>query len=130
MSALTTNNTLPNNEINKSIYDDFIAESRSMVSDGPSDHQVKEIAFMLNARHGLRLARRFGGMVSVELHTDTAHDMEAIASDGKIPVFGRCEKRLRQGSISPDTLLTLAGLASFTADQKMPDDRIRSITGL
>ena len=83
MSALTTNNTLLNNEIQKGIYDDFIAEARSIVSGLPSDEQVKEIAFMLNARHGLRLAKRFGGLVSVELHTDTAHNIEAIEYYGK-----------------------------------------------
>ena len=83
MSALTTNNTLLNNEIQKGIYDDFIAEARSLVTGLPADEQVREIAFMLNARHGLRLAKRFGGMVSVELHTDTANDIEAIHYYGK-----------------------------------------------
>lgn len=83
MSALTTNNTLLNNEIQKGIYDNFIAEARSIVRDLPGDEKVKEIAFMLNARHGLRLASRFGGLVSVELHTDTAHDIKAIEFYGK-----------------------------------------------
>lgn len=83
MSALTTNNTLLNNEIQKGIYDNFIEEARSLVSSLPGDEQVKEIAFMLNARHGLRLAAKFGGFVSVELHTDTAHDIKAIEYYGK-----------------------------------------------
>jgi transaldolase len=78
MSALTTNNTLLNNEIQKGIYDNFIAEAKILVRDLTGDEKVKEIAFMLNARHGLRLAARFGGMVSVELHTDTANDLKAI----------------------------------------------------
>jgi transaldolase len=78
MSALTTNNTLLNNEIQKGIYDNFIAEAKAIVKSLPSDEQVKEIAFMLNARHGLRLASKFGGFVSVELHTDTANDLKAI----------------------------------------------------
>jgi transaldolase len=82
MTALTTNNTLLNNEIQKGIYDDFIPEAVKIVKHLPEDEQVKEIAFILNARHGLRLARKFGGMVSVELHTDTAHDIEAIVSYG------------------------------------------------
>ena len=34
-------------------------------------------------RHGLRLASKFGGYVSVELHTDTAHDIKAIEYYGK-----------------------------------------------
>jgi transaldolase len=83
MSALTTNNTLLNNEIQKGIYDKFIEEARYLVKDLRDDEKVKEIAFMLNARHGLRLAAKFGGNISVELHTDTAHDMEAIDYYGK-----------------------------------------------
>jgi len=83
MSALTTNNTLLNNEIQKGIYDVFISESKSIVRDLPQEERVKEIAFILNARHGLRLAQKFGGLVSVELHTDTAHDVKAILAYGK-----------------------------------------------
>jgi transaldolase len=83
MSALTTNNTLLNNEIQKGIYDVFISEAKSIVRDLPLQEKVKEIAFILNARHGLRLASKFGGLVSVELHTDTAHDIKAIEYYGK-----------------------------------------------
>jgi transaldolase len=83
MRALTTNNTLLNNEIQKGIYDVFISEAKSIVRDLPPDEKVKEIAFILNARHGLRLASKFGGLVSVELHTDTAHDIKAIEYYGK-----------------------------------------------
>jgi len=83
MSALTTNNTLLNNEIQKGIYDVFISEAKSIVRDLPLEEKVKEIAFILNARHGLRLASKFGGLVSVELHTDTAHDIKAIEYYGK-----------------------------------------------
>jgi transaldolase len=83
MSALTTNNTLLNNEIQKGIYDVFISEAKSIVRDLPHEERVKEIAFILNARHGLRLAQKFGGNVSVELHTDTAHDIKAILYYGK-----------------------------------------------
>jgi transaldolase len=83
MSALTTNNTLLNNEIQKGIYDNFIAEAKTIVKGLPPDEKIKEIAFMLNARHGLRLAAKFGGLVSVELHTDTANDLKAIDYYGK-----------------------------------------------
>jgi len=83
MSALTTNNTLLNNEIQKGIYDVFISEAKSIVRDLPQEERVKEIAFILNARHGLRLAQKFGGLVSVELHTDTAYDIKAILHYGK-----------------------------------------------
>ena len=83
MSALTTNNTLLNNEIQKGTYDTFISEAKSIVRDLSAEERVKEIAFILNARHGLRLAHRFGGYVSVELHTDTAYDIKAIEYYGK-----------------------------------------------
>lgn len=83
MSALTTNNTLLNNEIQKGIYDVFIAEAKAIVRDLPQEERVKEIAFILNARHGLKLAQKFRGFVSVELHTDTAHDVKAIFKYGK-----------------------------------------------
>jgi transaldolase len=83
MSALTTNNTLLNNEIQKGIYDIFISEAKSIVRDLPQEERVKEIAFILNARHGLRLASKFGGYVSVELHTDTSHDIKAIQYYGR-----------------------------------------------
>jgi transaldolase len=83
MSALTTNNTLLNNEIQKGMYDVFISEAKSVIRDLPQENRVKEIAFILNARHGLRLALKFGGYVSVELHTDTAHDIKAIQYYGK-----------------------------------------------
>jgi transaldolase len=83
ISALTTNNSLLNNEIQKGIYDVFIFEAKSLVRELPVEEKVKEIAFILNARHGLRLASKFGGMVSVELHTGTAHDIKAIEYYGK-----------------------------------------------
>lgn len=83
MGALTTNNSLLNNEIQKGIYDIFIFEAKHVVHELPPEEKVKEIAFILNARHGLRLASKFGGYVSVELHTDTAHDIKAIEYYGK-----------------------------------------------
>lgn len=82
MTALTTNNTLINNEIQKGIYDDFILQAKEIVKELPLKEQVMEIAFILNARHGLRLAKRFGGFVSVELHTDISHDIDAIVDYG------------------------------------------------
>jgi len=94
MSALTTNNTLLNNEIQKGIYDIFISEAKHIVQELPLEERVREIAFMLNSRHGLRLATRFGGSVSVELHTNTAHDIKAIEYYGK-----------RYHEISPDQFI-------------------------
>jgi transaldolase len=78
MTALTTNNTLVNREIQKGIYDQFISEAKEIVKTLSVKEQIVEIAFILNARHGLRLAKKFGGFVSVELHTDTAHNQDAI----------------------------------------------------
>jgi transaldolase len=83
MGALTTNNTLLNNEIQKGIYDIFISEAKHILNGLPVEDKVKEIAFILNARHGLRLASRFGGFVSVELHTDASHDIKAIEYYGR-----------------------------------------------
>ena len=56
---------------------------RDILKDLPLKKQVIEIAFILNAYHGMRLARKFGAFVSVELHTDTAHDLEAIIEYGR-----------------------------------------------
>jgi transaldolase len=50
-----------------------------------------------------------------------------LAEDGKIPVFSRWQQKIKDGKIAPDTLLTLAGLASFTADQADLDQRILNI---
>jgi transaldolase len=83
MGALTTNNTLLNNEIQKGIYDIFIFEAKHLLNGLPIEEKVKEIAFIINARHGLRLASKFGGFVSVELHTDVSHDIKAIEYYGK-----------------------------------------------
>ncbi len=82
MSALTTNNTLLNKEIQKGIYDDFIKEADKLLSELDLRQRIIEIAFILNARHGLRLVEEFGGKVSVELHTDLSHDLEGIVSYG------------------------------------------------
>lgn len=76
ITALTTNNTLLNAEIQKGIYDELITRSAEVLEGVDPEVLVVEIAFILNARHGLRLAQRFGGKVSVELHTHLAHDIE------------------------------------------------------
>jgi len=77
--ALTTNNTLLNKEIQKGSYDAFIVEAHHLLRDEPEleeRERILEIAFMLNARHALSLVERFDAYVSVEEHTDLAHDME------------------------------------------------------
>lgn len=83
MTALTTNNTLLNKEIQKGIYDNYIKKAKEIVGKLPLQEQVIAIAFILNARHGLRLTKIFKGMVSVELHTDISYDLKAIVKFGK-----------------------------------------------
>jgi transaldolase len=104
MSGLTTNNTLLNQEIQKGIYDKFIAKTNDLLKNLDLQSRIMEIAFILNARHGLRLVSIFGGKVSVELHTDLAHDID-----------GMVEYAVRFRNIHPDNFLvkvpyTAAGL--------------------
>ena len=82
-TALTTNNTLLNAEVQKGIYDNLIQKAVNVLTGLDIQTQIIEIAFILNARHGLRLAQRFGGRVSVELHTVLAHDIERSVSYGQ-----------------------------------------------
>ncbi len=85
-SALTTNNTLLNREVQKGIYDALVPEADRLLRDRCGElsekERILEIAFILNAVHGLELAGRFGAKVSVELHTDLAHDVEASVAYG------------------------------------------------
>ncbi|HBH23849.1 MAG TPA: transaldolase [Cytophagales bacterium] len=83
MSALTTNNTLLNKEVQKGIYDHYIKEVNALLDGISLEERITEIAFVLNARHGLRLVETFGGKVSVELHTAISHDLDAIVAYGK-----------------------------------------------
>lgn len=75
-TALTTNNTLLNNEIQKGIYDELIERAGALLTDLAMQERIMEIAFILNARHGLNLVNRFDGSVSVELHTASARDID------------------------------------------------------
>jgi len=85
--ALTTNNTLLNREIQKGIYDDLMGRAAAALrkaEPGIDDRRlVLEIAFVLNALHGLRLVDRFGAFVSVELHTDLADDAARTVAYGR-----------------------------------------------
>jgi transaldolase len=75
-TALTTNNTLLNNEIQKGIYDELIEKAGKLLGDLSIEERIMEIAFILNGSHGLNLVNRFGGYVSVELHTASARDID------------------------------------------------------
>ena len=81
-SALTTNNTLLNKEVQKGIYDDVVRDAGRLLGSLDEPQRVMEIAFILNALHGLRLVKRFNALVSVELHTATADDVDAAVSYG------------------------------------------------
>jgi transaldolase len=57
----------------------------------------------------------------------SAEELEWITGDGKIPVHSRWADRIASGELAIDTLLNLAGLASFSSDQAALDERIRNI---
>jgi len=102
-SALTTNNTLLNKEVQKGIYDDLIREAGRLLASLDRSQRIMEIAFILNALHGLRLVRRFNALVSVELHTATADDVDAAVS------YGRRFSRISPKSFVVKVPLTAAG---------------------
>lgn len=79
-SALTTNNTLLNREVQKGIYDNLIKQADTLLKGLSVEERIVEIAFILNTRHALRLVRQFNAKVSVELHTDLANDIERTIS--------------------------------------------------
>ncbi len=83
VSAMTTNNTLLNKEVQKGIYDEVVRGSAARFEKLPERERIIEMAFLLNALHGSRLVKRYGGHVSVELHTDLAHDVEGIVHYGR-----------------------------------------------
>ncbi len=85
--ALTTNNTLLNKEVQKGIYDELVPEAarllRQILPGIERQRLLLEIAFVLNAVHGLQLVSTFDADVSVELHTDLAHDADASYEFGR-----------------------------------------------
>jgi len=105
-SGLTTNNTLLNKEIQKGIYDSVIEEAGPLLEDIPVADRIIEIAFLLNALHGLKLVAAFGARVSVELHTALAQDVKRTLAYAR-----------RFHTISPESFvikvpLTAAGLVA------------------
>jgi transaldolase len=97
--------------------------------------EVDDRALSLSERLSEKLPSTGQELVHVA-HEEGCQDMfpilyreerEAIASDGKIPVYSRWEQKINEGRIAPDTLLNLAGLASFKSDQDNLDERILGI---
>ena len=83
LSAVTTNNTLLNREVQKDTYDKLVPEAAQRLRQRCSlegRELVREISFILNAYHALRLVEKFDAFVSVELHTDLACDLEATVA--------------------------------------------------
>lgn len=95
-SALTTNNTLLNKEIQKGQYDAFVVEVAEALREAAPDIDdqtlMLEVAFVLNATHGLKLVEQFDTKVSVELHTDLSHDVDASVRYG-LRYFAICPER-------------------------------------
>jgi transaldolase len=119
-TSLTTNNTLLNKEVQKGIYDDLVPEVAAMLraaDSSLSDQQVVlEIAFVLNAVHGLKLVSSFDADVSVELHTDLSCDAEASYQYGK-----------RYAAINPERFIVKVPLTpeGLIAARRLSDDGIR-----
>jgi transaldolase len=94
-SALTTNNTLLNKEIQTGRYDGLISEIADLLNSYPkmtNRQMILEIAFVLNAWHALRLVEKFDANVSVEEHTDLANDT-AMAVDYGRRFYEICPER-------------------------------------
>lgn len=119
-TALTTNNTLLNKEVQKGIYDQLVPATAALLKKldpkMAKDRLVQEIAFVLNAVHGLKLVKTFDADVSVELHTATAHDVDAAYQYGK-----------RFHAICPDRFIVKVPLspAGLLAARQLHDDGIR-----
>ena len=85
LTAVTTNNTLLNKEIQAGAYDTLVPEAAAVLADADLTERERllELAFILNAYHGLRLVEQFDGYVSVEEHTDLANDLDAAVAVGR-----------------------------------------------
>lgn len=95
-TALTTNNTLVNQEVQKGIFDDAIVDAgRRLREAEPTLARralVTEVGFVVNCRQALRLVETFGAFVSVELHPAMADDVERSVEYGR-RYFSVCPER-------------------------------------
>jgi transaldolase len=117
--ALTTNNTLLNKEVQKGIYDRLVPDAAKVIRGAGNigdDLLVQEIAFVLNAMHGLKLVQTFDADVSVELHTNLAFDPDASYQYGK-----------RFAAICPDRFIVKVPLTpeGLIAARRLRDDNVR-----
>jgi len=83
--ALTTNNSLLNKEIQAGAYDTLVSAAAAVLAGAKlaDRERLLELAFILNAYHGLKLVERFDAFVSVEEHTDLANDLDAAVETAK-----------------------------------------------
>jgi transaldolase len=82
-SGLTTNNSLLNKEVQKGTYDEVIRQASAMLDEFPllpDQDRALELAFILNARHGLKLVETFDANVSVEVHTALSDQIESTVN--------------------------------------------------
>jgi transaldolase len=86
-TACTTNNTLANRVIQTGRMDDdikrIVGGLKSAHSDLDEQQMLYEIGFAVNCRIALSLVKELGCKVSVELHPDFAHDVDASVEYGK-----------------------------------------------
>jgi len=91
----------------------------------------KELARSLQARPpqtGSELAARARDLGVNDLFPDmSAEELHRLAKEGKVPRHSSWASRISAGTAAVDSLLNLAGLASFTADQAALDDRVRGL---
>ncbi len=77
-SALTTNNTLLNKEVQTGRYDVLITQANDLLKRYPSlseKQRILEFAFIINATHALKLVQMYDAYISVEEHTALADDV-------------------------------------------------------
>lgn len=115
-TALTTNNSLLNREVQTGAYDGLILEADRILDrfNLTGRERMLEITFVLNARHALRLVDQFDAYVSVEEHTELAHTVKEAVH------YGRRYHRIHPERFIIKVPLTPAGL--LTTRQLEQDD--------
>ncbi len=116
VGALTTNNTLVNQVIQKGVLDGFVrdavAKLRSARPDLSRRELIVEAGFLANARLALSLVQRFGVKVSVELHPAFAFDVDASVNFG-LRYYEICpEYFIIKVPLTPDGFIVVRQLAA------------------
>jgi transaldolase len=116
MSALTTNNTLVNREVQKGLFDTLIPEAAAALRAAQpglsAEELVTEVGFVVNCRTALRLVAAFDAYVSVELHPGMAEDAALSLEYGR-RYFAVCPERfIVKVPLTPAGFLAARGLAA------------------